>query len=69
MYGQVMRPESIKLTYTDENGTEHKIRAKNFFARVIQHEIDHLNGIIFTEKMTGKLITETEYNNLIDEDE
>ncbi len=69
MYGQVMRPEGIKLTYTDENGTEHKIRAKNFFARVIQHEIDHLNGIIFTEKMTGKLITETEYNNLIDEDE
>lgn len=69
MYGQVKRPDGIKVTYLDENGNEHKIKARNFFARVIQHEVDHLDGVLFTEKMTGNLITEAEYNNLIDEDE
>jgi len=68
MYGEVKRPEWIKLTYLDENGKEHKVKAKDFFARVIQHEVDHLDGILFTEKMTGKLITEEEYTNLIDDE-
>jgi len=69
MYGQVKRPDGIKVTYLDENGNEQKIKARDFYARVIQHEVDHLDGTLFTEKMTGKLITEAEYNNLIDEDE
>jgi peptide deformylase len=69
MYGQVKRPDGIKVTYLDEDGNEQKIKARDFYARVIQHEVDHLDGALFTEKMTGKLITEAEYNNLIDEDE
>jgi peptide deformylase len=66
MYGKVSRPYSIKVTYLDENGNEKKIKARDFQARVIQHEIDHLNGILFDSKIIGKLITETEYNKIID---
>lgn len=66
MYGKVTRPYSIKLVYTDEKGIERKIKAKDFFARVIQHEIDHLNGIMFDTKITGKLITEKEYYKIIE---
>lgn len=69
MYGQVKRPDSIKVVYQDESGKEHKLRAKDFLARVIQHEVDHLDGILFTEKMTGKLITEKEYFKMINDDE
>lgn len=69
MYGQVNRADVIKVVYQDEDGKEHKIKAKDFFARVIQHEIDHLDGILFTERMVGKLITEAEYNRIINEDE
>jgi len=68
MYGKVLRHKSIKVIYLDENGKEIKIRAKDFFARVIQHEIDHLDGILFTEKILGNLITEEEYNKLIEKD-
>jgi len=66
MYGKVKRHSSVKLTYQDVNGKEHKIKASDFFARVIQHEIDHLDGILFTEKLVGKLITEKEYNTIIE---
>jgi len=66
MYGKVKRHSSIKLTYQDVNGKEHKLKASDFFARVIQHEIDHLDGILFTEKLVGKLITEKEYNTIIE---
>jgi len=53
-YGRVSRPVKIKIKYQDETGKEKKLNATGFFARVIQHEIDHLNGILFTEKVIGK---------------
>jgi peptide deformylase len=68
MYGKVTRPYSIKVIYMDENGVERKIKAKDFYARVIQHEVDHLNGILFDTKILGKLITETEYNKIIEKE-
>lgn len=66
LYGKVLRPKSIKLIYTDHEGRERKIKAKGFFARVIQHEVDHLDGVLFTDKIIGKLITEEEYNKLLE---
>lgn len=48
--GLVRRWKSITVTYLDRNGAKHKLRAKNLMARVIQHEIDHLNGILFIDK-------------------
>lgn len=66
MYGKVLRHKSIKVIYLDENGKEVKLKAKDFLARVIQHELDHLDGKLFTEKILGDLITEDEYNQLLE---
>lgn len=48
------RSLKIKVKYTDENGRKHKIFAKGFLARILQHEIDHLNGILFTDRVCEK---------------
>ena len=66
MYGKVSRPYTIKVIYTDEKGLEKKMKAKDFLARVIQHEVDHLNGVLFDSKIDGKLISEEEYNRIIE---
>jgi len=41
----IKRAKKIKIKFIDENGTKHKIKARGFLARVLQHETDHLNGI------------------------
>jgi len=49
-YGDVARPEKITVEYFDELGNK-KIRGTSgLFSRVIQHEMDHLDGILFTDK-------------------
>lgn len=48
--GTVERPEEIKVKYQDIDGVEHTIEASGLFARCICHEIDHLDGILFTDK-------------------
>ncbi len=50
IYGPVERPEKITLVGLDENGKKIKIQAAGLTARVFQHETDHLNGILFTDK-------------------
>lgn len=50
--GDVSRPETIRLKYLDENFVEHEEEFDGMNARVIQHEYDHLEGILFTEKLT-----------------
>lgn len=45
--GYVIRPARITITYTNAQGEEKKARFKNYTAIVLQHEIDHLNGIMF----------------------
>ena len=49
-YGDVLRPEKITLEYVDELGKKHQRGASGLFARVIQHELDHLDGILFIDK-------------------
>lgn len=49
-YGKVERPEKIAITGQDKNGKPVKIKAWGLLARVFQHEIDHLNGILFIDK-------------------
>jgi len=53
IYGQVKRYRKIKVEALDENGKPLKFLAENFFARIVQHEIDHLNGILFIDKAKG----------------
>lgn len=50
LYGQVKRHKKIKVEALDENGKPLKFLADDFFARIVQHEIDHLNGILFIDK-------------------
>ena len=49
-YGKVQRPKKVKIKALNEEGEEVRINASGFFARVIQHEIDHLDGILFIDK-------------------
>jgi peptide deformylase len=49
IYGKVPRYNSIRVRALDENGNEVRIKAKGFLARVLQHEIDHLNGKLFID--------------------
>lgn len=50
--GEIKRPGEIKVAGIDINGTEFEIEANGLIARVIQHEIDHLNGILFIDKLS-----------------
>lgn len=54
--GLVERPETIDVEYTDRNGKRHKQHAEGYFARVFLHEMDHLDGILFSDKMIKKII-------------
>ncbi|MBI2635643.1 MAG: peptide deformylase [Parcubacteria group bacterium] len=49
-WGPVIRPKKLTIKALDENGRPIKIHAKGLLARVIQHEMDHLNGILFIDK-------------------
>lgn len=50
--GKVPRYQTIKLTYQDEQGQTINKLESGFYARVLQHEIDHLNGILITDRLT-----------------
>jgi len=54
--GPVRRPDRIRVKAQDLDGAEIQIEAKGFLARVLQHEIDHLNGILFTSYVPKKLL-------------
>lgn len=49
--GDVTRPETIYVEYQDLDLNKHYIELKGFIARVAQHEIDHLNGILFIDHL------------------
>ncbi len=47
--GTVTRPQRVKAEYRDRNGKKHKLTAEGFFARAVCHELDHLDGILYTD--------------------
>lgn len=51
--GKVERYKNIELTYYNENGEKIVKQLNGFFARLVQHECDHLDGIVFLEKVKG----------------
>ncbi|MDP7014011.1 MAG: peptide deformylase [Verrucomicrobiota bacterium] len=51
VYGEINRPEEIDVTATDENGESVAFRCGGLLARAIQHEWDHLHGILFIDRM------------------
>jgi peptide deformylase len=47
LWGPVQRSKSIVVEYLDRNGNKKTLSPDGFFSHVVQHEIDHLNGILF----------------------
>lgn len=65
-FGLVERFNKIKLTAKDLNRDTLKIKAEGFFARTIQHEVNHLDGILFTSKVIGQTISQKEFDKIIE---
>lgn len=64
-FGQVERPEEVVVTGLDENGKKTTIKAKGLLAQALCHEIDHLNGEVFIDKIlpgTLEVVTPEENN-------
>lgn len=61
--GTVSRPESIKVNYLDIDGKEKTLEAEGLLARVVCHEVDHLDGILYIDRM----IEEMEYDDSDDD--
>ncbi|MCA0990176.1 peptide deformylase [Pseudalkalibacillus hwajinpoensis] len=60
LFGEVERPYTITLKALNRFGKPFKLKAEGFFARAIQHEIDHLHGVLFTEKVIRYIDPEQE---------
>ncbi len=58
--GTVERAKDIKVRYNDLSGEEKIMYAEDFLARIIQHEIDHLDGILYTDKAIEMYEAESE---------
>ena len=50
-FAKIIRPAEVTVKALDENGKEIKINAKGLLAQALSHEIDHLNGILFVDKI------------------
>jgi peptide deformylase len=55
VYMDVVRPEVVEISYKDENGRPCHLKADGFLARIIQHEMDHLNGVMFVDRIDDSL--------------
>ena len=53
VYLNVVRPSTIKLKFRDEMGRPRKMKADGLLARCIQHEMDHLNGVLFVDRVSS----------------
>jgi len=65
--GLVPRYREIEVKYTDRNGRLQKQVFRDFVARIFQHELDHLNGISFLDRLVSNsdIITEQEYQKMV----
>lgn len=50
--GTVRRSDKVKIVFQDRKGDKYSLVARGFFARAVCHELDHLDGIIYTDKAT-----------------
>ncbi|EDX86493.1 peptide deformylase [Synechococcus sp. PCC 7335] len=55
VYLDVIRPAAIEVSFKDENGRPRKLKADDLLARVIQHEMDHLNGVLFVDRVENTI--------------
>lgn len=67
--GPVSRPKKIKVDYLDENAKENSIELEDFLATVFQHELDHLFGKLFVDRMEDISLLAYEEELLVSKDE
>jgi peptide deformylase len=60
LVGEVERHEAIQIKALNRHGQPMKVKASGWLARIFQHEVDHLNGVVFTDLATRVWIPETE---------
>lgn len=58
VYGTVERADQITIQYYNRDGDELEGQAEGYLARAIQHEIDHLHGVLFTDKIIEEIPAE-----------
>ena len=66
VYGTVKRADEVTVRYYDREGEEIEVTAFGYLARAFQHEIDHLDGVLFVEKMIEQ-IPEAELEDYMEE--
>ena len=54
---KVARARSVRVRAWDEHGKERVIVAHGWYARILQHEIDHLNGVLYVDRMDTRTLT------------
>jgi peptide deformylase len=62
-FARIIRPKEVEARYVNINGKKEKLKCKDLLAQIIAHEIDHLNGEVFIDKIlpgTLEVITEKE---------
>ncbi|AVH64855.1 peptide deformylase [Nostoc sp. 'Peltigera membranacea cyanobiont' 213] len=55
VYLDVKRPEVVEIAYKDEYGRPRTLKANDLLGRCIQHEMDHLNGVVFVDRVENSL--------------
>jgi peptide deformylase len=58
--GDIVRPDAIAVRFQDLQGQPHELTCDGLLARCIQHEVDHLNGILFIDRMDKKVLAAIE---------
>ena len=56
VYLEVTRPEAVEVSFKDENGRPRKLQASGLLSRAIQHEMDHLNGVMFVDRVKNDIL-------------
>lgn len=56
IHGDVERPFAVRMEFEDLHGQRHSLLCDGLLARCVQHETDHVNGILFTERMTKAML-------------
>jgi peptide deformylase len=68
--GYVERPQHVRVTHQDLRGARHVLELKGFLATVFQHEFDHLDGVLYVDRLTDstRLVFEDEYLRYLADD-
>ena len=67
-FGDVERPYAVTVKAKNRHGKNMKVKAKGWLARIIQHEVDHLDGVLFIDKAL-KIYSKEEMEAMLEEEE